>query len=255
MSKHWLEANGSRLMAEILRDFCVVSLTLEEQCARYDSAGNLSYAVLRETLGDQMNRGILWRLKDTAHHLLRNAQNATVAGKLLDWAIGYIFHEALKLLEDTHQQQYYTPSLLGMIEDNHSQRLSAIARDFTLMAGENQEDMGRAVGRIRRLLAHARLFFHRCYAGQKDNIYLARLLHDQEPLIREAFAGEYDNFCASVYGDSRQALYLNAAVSLVYGGRKAEARAALEKARSIAPDDPEVAAAARRLEPGTASAC
>lgn len=249
MSKHWLEANGSRLMAEILRDFCVVSLTLEEQFTRYDSAGNISYAVLREILGEEMNRGILWRLKDTAHHLLRNAQNVAVAGKLLDWAIGYIFHETLKLLEDTHQHQYYAPSLFSMAEDNPSPELTAIARDFTGMALEIQEDMGRTVGRIRKLLAHARLFFHRCYAGRKDNIYLARLLHDREELIHEAFAGEYENFRAAVYGKDLHSLYLNAAMSLAHGGRRREAAAALEKARSLAPEAPEIAEAAGNLFP------
>ena len=247
MSKHWLEANSSRLMAEILRDFCAVSITLEEQFTRYDGAGNLSYAVLRETLGEEMNRGILWRLKDTAHHLLRNAQNATAAGKLLDWAIGYIFHETLKLLEDTHQHQYYAPSLLAMVEDNPSPELIAVARDFTRMAHETQEEMGRTVDRSRRLFAHARLFFHRCYAGQKDNLYLARLLHDREDLIREAFGGEYENFLNAVYGKKRQTLFLNAAVSLTHGGRKDQARAALDRAGTIAPEDPEITAAMHKL--------
>ena len=247
MSKHWFEANASRLMAEILRDFCVVSLTLEEQFSRYDNAGNLSYAVLRDTLGDEMNRGILWRLKDTAHHIFRNTQDATVAGKLLDWAIGYIFHETLKLLEDTHQHQYYAPSLLAMAEDNPSPELIAIAEDFSQMARETQEDMGRTVGRIRKLLSQTRLFFHRCYANQKDNIDLARTLHDREALIHKAFAGEFETFCAAVYGDRRQLLLLNAAQSLARVGKLEQARSAVNKAMGIAPDDPEILDMAQTL--------
>lgn len=248
MSKHWLEANESRLMAEILRDFCLVGIALEEQFVRYDNAGNISYAVLRETLGDEMNRGVLWRLKDTAHHLLRNAQNASVAGRLLDWAIGYIFHESLKLMEDTHQHQYYAPSLLSMAEENPSPELNAVARDFTLMAVEIQEEMGRTVGRIRRLFGHARLFFHRCYLGQRDNLYLARALYDREDLIREAFAGEYGNFLRAVYGDKLQTLFLNAAASLAHAGRMEQAKAALDRALLLAPDDPKAAAAIQKLE-------
>ncbi len=248
MSKHWLEANGSRLTAEILRDFCEVSLTLEEQFTRYDDAGNLSYAVLREILGDQMNRGILWRLKDTAHHLLRNPRESTVAGRLLDWVLGYIFHEALKLLEDTHQHQYYGPSLMAMVEDNPSPELKAMANDFSLMAAEIQEDMRQAVDRIRRLLAHACLFFHRCYVGQKDNVYLARLLYDQEDMIREAFAGEFDNLCDAIYGNAKQTLFLNAATSLLHGGRREQALNALRKAKAMAPNDPRIAPLEKSLE-------
>lgn len=248
MSKHWIEANTSRLMAEILRDFCVVSITLEEQFSRHDNAGNLSYSVLRDMIGDEMNRGILWRLKDTAHHLLRDAPNCSIAAKLLDWAIGYIFHETLKLLEDTHQHQYYASSLRVMAEGNPSPELNAIARDFTLMACENQADMGRTVGRIRKLLTHARLFFHRCYASQRNNPHIARLLYIRQDLIREAFAGEHEKFIESVYGSAKHTLYLNAASSLSRGGRLGQARAALEKAKAIAPDDPEVIAALNKLE-------
>lgn len=238
MSQHWLNANGSRLMAEILRDFCVVSIALEEQFNRYDHAGHISYAVLREILGDQMNRGILWRLKDTAHHLLRDVQGSPVAARLLDWAIGYIFHETFKLMEDTHQHQYYAPSLFALAGDNPSPELDAVARDFTQMAVETQADMGRTVGRIRRLLAHARLFFHRCYSDQKENFELARLLHDREDLFSAAFAGEFDNLKHAIYGNSPQTLYINASISLLHGGKKKQAEEAWQKAVRIAPEDP-----------------
>ena len=247
MSQHWLEANSSRLMAEILRDFCVVSITLEEQFVRFDNAGNLSYAVLREALGDQMNRGILWRLKDTAHHLLRDAPGTPVYSRFLDWAIGYIFHETLKLMEDTHQHQYYAPSITALAEDNPSRELDAVSRDFTLMAVENQSDMSRKVGRIRRLLAHARLFFHRCYAGQTDNRYVARLLNDREDLIREAFAGEHESLVSAIYGNAPQLLHILAAKSLLEGGKTQAARDAFERARTMAPDDPRLETLAREL--------
>lgn len=234
-------------MAEILRDFCIVSITLEEQFSRYDNGGNLSYAALREMLGDEMNRGILWRLKDTAHHLLRNAQNASCASKLLDWAIGYIFHESLKLLEDTHLHQYYAPSLLAMAEDNPSPELNAVAHDFALMAEETQEEMGRTVGRMRRLLAHARLFFLRCYADQRNNLYLARLMYDREDLVREALAGEMDNFRAAVYGKEPHLLFLHAAISLAHSGKTPKARMALKQAKDLAPDDPQIASESQKL--------
>lgn len=238
MSQHWLNANAPRFMAEILRDFCVVSIALEEQFGRYDNAGNISYTVLREIMGDQMNRGILWRLKDTAHHLLRDVHASPVAARLLDWAIGYLFHETFKLMEDTHQHQYYAPSIFALAGDKPSPDLDAVARDFTLMAVETQTDMGRTVGRIRRLLAHARLFFHRCYADQKDNIELARLLYDQEAFITAAFAGEFGNLRRAIYGDALQTLYINASLSFLRVGKKAQAEEAWAKAMAIAPEDP-----------------
>ena len=247
MSRHWLDANAPRLVAEILRDFCVVSMILEEQFTRFDNAGNLSYSVLRETLGDQMNKGILWRLKDTAHHLLRNT-SSTPSSRLLDWAIGYIFHETLKLMEDAHQHQYYAPSLTAFTEDIHSPELKAATHTFILMSEENHIDMGRAVSRIRKLLAHARLFFHRCYEGKSANKHLARLLYDKEHLIQKAFAEEYENFIRAIYGNAPCTLFINAAISLKDGGKRLGALEALHKARAIAPQDPQILALAKELE-------
>lgn len=248
MSKHWLEANSSRLMAEILRDFCAVNVALEEQFVRFDHAGNLSYAVLREILGDQMNRGILWRLKDTAHHLLRDAPDNHLAGRLLDWAIGYLFHETWKLMENTHQHQYYALSLIAMVEGHPASDLDAVARDFTLMAVENQTEMGNAAIRIRRLLAHARQFFHRCCASQAENTHLARFLYDKENLVREAFSGDYEALVDAVYGANPQLLFIYAGTSLLHGGRLEEAHNALERAKALAPDDPRLTALAQALE-------
>lgn len=238
MSQYWLSANASRLMADILRDFCMVSISLEEQFVRYDNAGSVSYAVLRENLGDQMNRGILWRLKDAAHHLLRDVHGSPVSARLLDWTIGYIFHETFKLMENTHQRQYYAPSLFALVDASPSPEFSAVSEDFMGMAAEIREDTGRTVKRMRRLLVHARLFFHRCYADQKDNLALARFLYDREELVAAAFGGEHGNLTRAIYGDSPQTLHINAALSLLRGGRKTEAEAALGKAAAVAPEDP-----------------
>ncbi len=247
MPKRWLEANEPRFVADILRDFCMVSITLEEQFARFDRAGNLSFPVLRDLLGDMMDKGLLWRLKDMAHHVLRDARDAGSAARLLDWAIGYIFHETIKLMEDAHQQQYYTPGLSAMAEADPAVRGDEAAGAFGLITNENTADMRRGVDRIRRLLTHARSVFRRYYADQADNRHLARLLHDREDLIRTVFGPDYDTFIAAVYNGEPERLYLEAAAALLEGGRVEEAAAAARKAESLAPDKPGALAAAQRI--------
>ena len=238
MSQIWLEANEKRLAADILRDFCSLSVTLQEQFIRFDSAGNLSFSVLRELVGDMMDKGLLWRLKDTTHHILRDSPTSAPDSRLLDWAIGYIFHETIKLMEDTHQRQYYAPRLLALAVDNPMTENDTAAKDFTDMAVDTQADMARGIARIRRLLAHAKRFFHRGYKGQSNNRHLARLLYDKENLIRAAFLDTYNGLIEAIYGDMPEKLHLEAAAALYEGNRIPEAEAAFAKARAIAPHSP-----------------
>ncbi len=248
MSKRWLEANATRFAADILRDFCMVSRTLEEQFERFDSAGNLSFPVLRDLLGDPMNKGLLWRLKDLAHHLLRDAQGAGSSPRLLDWAIGYIFHETVKLMEDAHQHQYYAPSLFALTETAPPMITDTATDAFARVVRENSADMGRGVKRVRLLLTHARSIFHRYYEGQADNKHLARLLHDREDLIRAVFRERYDSFIAAIYNGEPERLYLEAASALLQGGHANAAVNAARKAAETAPGAPGIAGAVRRIE-------
>lgn len=248
MPRRWLSTNGARFLADILRDFCQVSATLEEQFERFDHAGNLSFAVLRDLLGDMMNKGQLWRLKDTAHLLLRDAENAGSSARLLDWAIGYIFHETIKLMEDAHQNQYYAPRLLALTEKLPPMTTDIAAEAFVGVVGETQSDLRRGVDRIRRLLTHARSIFHRHYQGQTNNRHLARLLHDREDLVRGVFGQEYEPFINAVYNGAPEQLYLQAAAALLEGGHYETARAAARKAATLAPNSLAVRESAQRLE-------
>ena len=71
MSGRWLIANKDFFIRDLLRDYCRVCQALNEQDARFSGTGTISYAVLRDLLGEAMRKGVFWRLKDTAHHLFR----------------------------------------------------------------------------------------------------------------------------------------------------------------------------------------
>ena len=230
MSTRWLEANASRFSADILYSFCVVSTTLEEQFQRFDHAGNLSFPVLSELLGDLMNKGRLWRLKDMSHHMLRDTEQTTTVSTLLDWSIGYIFHETLKLMEDAHQHQYYAPRLAAIAEANPPSEYSPVARAFLDITQDTHTDMERGVARTRRLLRHARQFLLRYYAGQYKNRQLARMLYDRRDLVQTAFGDGYAEFLDAVSNRVPERLTLEAAVSLLEGGR---AQAALDALDSL----------------------
>ena len=233
MSRYWLATNEHRFLTDILRDFCQISSIFEEQALRFATAGNLSFAVLRDLTGDLMNKGQLWHLKDMTHHLLRDVACPSPAGQVLDWAIGYIFHESLKLLEDAHQNQYYAPRLAALANGAAFHAEPEAAQAFFAMAAETNANMQRGLLHIQRSIAYARKFFPALYAGQANNRHLARFLYEQNDLARKNLKEEYHALIRAIYADSPAALYVEAAASLTEAGQYAEAATAAQYAARI----------------------
>ncbi len=248
MSRYWLETNSPRFTAEILRGFCDVSLVLTEQFDRFDRAGNLSFPVLRDLVGEMLNKGPLWRLKDLSHHILRDAEGSPPAARLLDWAIGYIFHETIKLMEDAHQHRYYTPRLQGLMDRCIPQEEAVLADDFFTITREIHADMSQGVARISRLLSHARAFFRLYAPSQAGNRYLARFLHDNEEQVREAFQEQFHPLLKALYSETPERMHLEAALSLLEAGHAERAREAALKAAALAPNRQDVADLLARVD-------
>lgn len=271
MSGLWLTANKAVFVRDLLRDFCIVWAALAEQNLRFAASGAISHAVLRELLGRDMRKGVFWRLKDTAHHLFRtprrtmeNAepgiplwqfsngkipdgmvqQNAEEA--MLDWCIGYAFHECVKLKEDAFQRQHYA-NRLEQMRGQTPQCEAVLERLFPLTA-QTRESIGREMARILHVLGHAKDLLLRYLRTHGDNGHVARFLVAEEKLVRAVFAAQYEDLLASLYGPRPEACYLLAARACLEGGRPQQALRALDalNAASIAaPGAPHAEDAAR----------
>ena len=134
MNGRWSPERKAFLVRDLVRDYCQVYEGLEEQRRRFDHEGAVSYSSIRDLLGEAMRKGVFWRLKDTAHHLFRNSQSQTpdkdaillwqYSGSrhpdglvsqqpveaLIDWCVGYAFHECAKLREDDVVDHFFLTS-------------------------------------------------------------------------------------------------------------------------------------------------
>ena len=96
---------------------------------------------LAAMVGTERDNGPLWRLKDLCHRIWPQERRAEhVRGALVDWLIGSLFHEAMKLKEDLYLLAAYTPAAaaLGGFTDRDAGRADpAIARlvDIRAMVG------------------------------------------------------------------------------------------------------------------------
>lgn len=167
MTGNWIVANKAVFVRDLVRDYCQVSAAINEQSRRFVTSGTVSYAVVRDLLGESMRKGVFWRLKDTAHYLFRAAATSPESGGIsptddsislwqfssgkapdgmvqqsaveaaLDWIIGYAFHECVKLKEDAFQHQHYANRLLQMLRaDQEDEESRADSPENSSIAGQ-----------------------------------------------------------------------------------------------------------------------
>ncbi|MBN2141661.1 MAG: hypothetical protein PHV85_04200 [Desulfovibrionaceae bacterium] len=235
MSKAWIRAKLPEFVRDLFRNFCLSCRLLEEQFRQFETEGLLSHQVLRDLLGQEMNKGLLWRLKDTAHHVFRNAP-APLEGRLLDWGMGYIFHETVKLLEDSYQHMNYAPWFRELQAGDLPQAEKDIASELYQVLEQTRESIRREIARIRFIAAKCKQLLPTYLARHRDNMLLARLIYSQEALVKEVFFDEYEDLILMVYGGKKALMHVLASRSLRLGGWMKEAGEAVSKALKICPE-------------------
>ncbi|HML53318.1 MAG TPA: hypothetical protein PKC79_04435 [Solidesulfovibrio magneticus] len=236
MSHTWFEEKRDEFCRDLLRDYCLSVETLERLFQDFDRSGKVVFEELRDLLGEEMNKGLLWRLKDTAHHLFREGGTTSPVGQFLDWCIGYIFHESMKLKEDAYQQQNYAPWFRSMQERELPEQDLIISRELFQLLMQTAESMQREIRRIRFLFGECRKLFPMYLSDQGDNHWLARFLFKRNELVREVFGQGYRELLRGIYGAAPESMYVMASRSLREGGWMQQAAEAAAKACDLNPD-------------------
>lgn len=238
----WIRSKLPEFVRDVMRDFCLISRELEREFRHFDRSGHVDFVALNNLLGQEMSKGLLWRLKDTSHVLFKHDTSPGVGllGQFLDWSVGYIFHDAIKLKEDAYQQQNYAPWFRQLQSRELSGPDLRFSRELYGVLDQTYESIQREVNRIRFLLFNCRKLFMDYLPNHTDNELLARFLFAQNDLVREVFGDSYARLIARVYGDAPQRMPLLAAYSLRKGGWADEAARALREAERISPDGDDV---------------
>lgn len=234
----WVERNREAFERDVLRDFCLAADSLGEQFVRFAKGGAVSYSVLRGLVGEPWDKGLLWRLKDKSHHIFLKREGAGLTAQLLDWTLGYIFHESLKLMEDAHQRQYYAPRLSGIADNGYCPVPSGLLEGLRVIQGETRESMRREAARLQALLLYSRTLFCLYFEGRAGHRPLARFLNDNCGLVARVFLEDHPRLIKAVYGDEPERLHIEAARSLMESDRKSAAAKAVADALALNPESP-----------------
>lgn len=232
-------------MRDFVRDFCRVNQILAEQEARFAATSTLSFAELDALLGQDMRQGVLWRLKDNTHQHLRARDaagvDAPLPAVLLDWCVGYVFHECVKLREDAFLQQHYATHLT-QLRSKAPADCTDICDNLLPFANQTTESTRREIARIRAVLDQAQQLCVRCLAAHGDNGPLARFLVEEAPLARAVFGEGLDALYAALYGAHPEQRFVRAARACLEGGRPRNALDALDALDAHYPPNAQTAA-------------
>jgi hypothetical protein len=178
MSKAWIQAKLPEFVRDMFRFFCQSCEQLDVLFEHYGRTGIMDFEELRELIGRESDKGILWRLKDT------------LEGRFLDWGMGYIFHECIKLKEDSYQQLTYAPWLKDL-DGVLARAKRDIAGPLAHVPMQTEESMRREIDRIKIILDQCKRILPDYLARHRDNQLLARYIFTQNLTVREVFAEQY----------------------------------------------------------------
>ncbi len=258
MNRAWLARQRPAFVRDLVRDYCAAHAVLTAQLRRFERDGTVSYAIVRSLLGEAVSKGVLWRLKDTAHHLFRAAvpcgtasegaapEERAFTGELIDWCVGFAFHECVKLREDAYQRQHYA-NRLRPLEDlwrAAPERGMADPTDGDAATGpdalwplaglprQTADSMERELRRILRVLDNGLALLTRYLEGERDNAPLARWLAVEEERAAAVFGARWPDLMAALCAGDGERLFLLAARDLLDAGRPETALTLLRAHRS-----------------------
>lgn len=193
----WITADTEKYKQEILLNFCLCITELKAQFKRYDKTARLSFPILSDMLGEPSNKGILWRLKDTAHLLLSRMQEHSTTAIHLDWTIGYLFHECVKIVETAYQLQNY-----GAGFESIRQSCRIEPDDLNKLTRINQltnDALKVQIMQARTLIEVACTLFIRYLQGNVIDKRLLKFATERQDLLQEVFEGLYPDLLDAVH--------------------------------------------------------
>ena len=147
---------------------------------------------------------------------------------IIDWCIGYAFHECVKLKEDAFQNQHYANRLAQVAR--HDGVTTDMYNPLRGLVGQTAESSSRELSRISHVLSHGLRMLAQYLVVEKHNTHLARWLASEELSARQAFGTNFVPMLDALYGPEHERLYLLAARDFLEAGRREPAIALLQDA-------------------------
>ncbi|MCI5221107.1 MAG: hypothetical protein D3924_00120 [Candidatus Electrothrix sp. AR4] len=158
---------------------------------------------LNALLGTEMEKGPLWHLKELCHRVWPEDEHGeNIEGSLIDWLMGSIFHETMRLREDVHILNSYGAAAVRNktpIEANREKgagrqnfpasRLSRIM-DRKGLIKRVAVDVMQQMEQLAFLFGQTNNMLRTMLAGLSGNLLLVRFLVEQEDIVQDLWGEE-----------------------------------------------------------------
>jgi len=170
---------------------------------------------LTAMLGAETCKGLLWRLKDLCHTVWPESERQrNVLGSLVDWLIGSLFHEAMKLKENLYLLNNYGPSVFPADQETGSEHMASGTQSFSLSKVIDTPEVFRRIAvdteqqveRIALSFGRAIYLLRLMMPSFAENELVVRLLVEKEKVVGEIWGESLesifnDMFCGNApYG-------------------------------------------------------
>jgi len=189
MNDYWFAFRKDVFIRDLVRDFLDAKLYFDTIILLYRKASSVPFDKMDTWVGTELHKGPLWKLKDQCHRLFRSSYyNCNTVEHLFDWTIGSIFHEAVKLKENSYQIETYKPLLnLDATRCKRDKPSLSLMKDHFLVIDNSCKNIQAELSGIRTLFKMAISHLKQLISRHNDNILLVRFLLDNKRLLETIF--------------------------------------------------------------------
>jgi hypothetical protein len=222
---------------------------------------------LTAMVGTEADKGPLWCLKDLCHRIWPQEEYGHFPeGGLVDWLIGSIFHEAMKLKENIYLLNSYGPAAFRLSDrdgdDGPGLRPPAVPSPGLARMMDIKGVITRIVGDVAGQVEHLGFLFGQANCLLRTmlpelgrNMLLIRLLAEQEDVVRELWGENMEEIFTDMFFGAPEQGFCAAGRSYLSGQWYAQALEMYRRAMHVAPDCDEALAKVHQLRAVVETGC
>jgi hypothetical protein len=210
---------------------------LDELIASSASAGRIPFEEINSFVENE-----LFELKEECHSLFRNEERQDetdlTSGGLFDILVGSLFHQMMKVKENTYQSERYAPRYAALRRaargPNPPEHAEAFLREGQRIIQRARRALGQDLAHAVELFSEATVVLRHVLLENSGNPLLVRTLLDNQEVVEAVYGPRsLDKLLREMYDGHPAAGYVLAASDLYEGGWYDRARELCKQARKL----------------------